>query len=151
MSADESAGLARRQRLIAEVEASTGITEAMIRQLVHRFYERARSDPLIGPIFNTRVTDWERHLARMCDFWSSVTLMSGRYHGTPMPVHAALPIEPQHFDRWLQLFAQTARETCPPAAAQYFIERAHRIADSLELGIAVRRGELRGPRVRPAL
>ena len=118
---------------------------------MHRFYERARADQLIGPIFESRVKDWDQHLSRMCDFWSSVTLMSGRYHGQPMPVHAALPIEPLHFDRWLQLFAQTAREICPPAAAQYFIERAQRIADSLELGIAARRGELRGPRVTAAL
>jgi hemoglobin len=48
----------------------------------------------------------------------------------------------------LQLFAQTAREQCPAVAAQYFIERAPRIADSLELGIAARRGELRSPRER---
>ena len=149
MSADADAGAMRRQRLIAEVKSATGINETLIRQLVHRFYERARMDELIGPIFESRVTDWDRHLSRMCDFWSSVTLMSGRYHGQPMPAHAVLPIEPLHFDRWLQLFAQTAREICPPAAAQYFIERARRIADSLELGIATRRGELRGPRLRP--
>ena len=148
MSTDPDAAAQRRQRLIAEVEDSTGINEAMIRQLVHRFYERARTDELIGPIFDRQVKNWDQHLARLCDFWSSVTLMSGRYHGQPMAVHASLPIEPQHFDRWLQLFAQTAREVCPAPAAQYFIERAQRIADSLELGIAARRGELRGPRVR---
>lgn len=149
MSADAQAGLARRQALIAEVVETTGINEEMIRQLVHGFYQRAREDDLIGPIFNSRVQDWDAHLARLCDFWSSVTLMSGRYHGQPMIAHAPLPIEPQHFDRWLQLFAQTAREICPEAAARYFIERACRIADSLELGIAARRGELRGPRIRP--
>jgi len=151
MSAHEEAGQGRRQGLVAAVMASTGIDEAMIRRLVHRFYERAREDELIGPIFTSRVKDWDEHLARLCDFWSSVTLMSSRYHGQPMPVHAALPIEPEHFDRWLQLFAATAREVCAPAAARYFIERAQRIADSLELGIAARRGELRGPRVRPPL
>jgi hypothetical protein len=43
------------------------------------------------------------------------------------------------------------REICPPAAAQYFIERAQRIADSLELGIVARRGELREPQVTAAL
>ena len=150
MSADAQAGLARRQALVAEVVQATGINEDMIRKLVHRFYERAREDELIGPVFTSHVQDWDAHLARLCDFWSSVTLMSGRYHGQPMLAHASLPIEPQHFDRWLQLFAQTARETCPEAAAKYFIERACRIADSLELGIAARRGELRGPRVRPA-
>ena len=149
MSADAQAGLARRQALVAEVVATTGINEEMIRQLVHGFYQRAREDDLIGPIFNSRVQNWDEHLARLCDFWSSVTLMSGRYHGQPMVAHAPLPIEPQHFDRWLQLFAQTAREICPEPAARYFIERASRIADSLELGIAARRGELRGPRIRP--
>ncbi len=149
MRADAAAGMTRRQGSIAEMEACTGINEAMIQQLVHRFYERVRADQLIGPIFNSRVRNWDQHLARLCNFWSSVTLMSGRYHGRPMAVHAPLPIEPQHFDRWLQLFAQTAREMCPPSAAQYFIERAQRIADSLELGIAARRGELHGPRVRP--
>lgn len=149
MSTDAQAGAARRQRLIAAVQATTGIDEAMIRQLVQHFYARVRSDELIGPIFNSRVHNWDQHLARLCDFWSSVTLMSSRYHGQPMAVHALLPIEPGHFDRWLQLFARTARELCPPAAAQYFIERAQRIADSLELGIAARRGELRGSREGP--
>ncbi|HEX4051957.1 MAG TPA: group III truncated hemoglobin [Steroidobacteraceae bacterium] len=129
--------------------AATGIDEQMIHQLVHGFYQRARKDELIGPVFNAGVQDWDAHLARLCDFWSSVTLMSGRYHGQPMVAHAPLPIEPQHFDRWLQLFAQTAREICPEPAARYFIERALRIADSLELGLAARRGELRGPRIRP--
>lgn len=151
MSADAQAGAARRASLIAEIAGATGITEPMIRELVHRFYQRAREDELIGPVFNSRVHDWDAHLARLCDFWSSVTLMSGRYHGQPMVAHASLPIEPQHFDRWLQLFAKTAREVCPPPAARFFIERAQRIADSLELGIAARRGELRGPRVRPPL
>jgi hemoglobin len=151
MSTDAQAAAARRESLIAEIVGATGITEAMIRELVHGFYQRAREDELIGPVFNDRVHDWDTHLARLCDFWSSVTLMSGRYRGQPMMVHAPLPIEPRHFDRWLQLFAQTAREICPPTAAQYFIERAQRIADSLELGIAARRGELRGPRVRPPL
>ena len=45
-------------------------------------------------------------------------------------------VDADHFDRWLDLFEQTAREVCPPAAAEHFIERARRIAQSLELGIA---------------
>lgn len=149
MSADADAGLERRRSLIAEVVSNTGIDEATIEQLVHQFYERARADELLGPILASEVHDWNAHLARLCDFWSSVTLMSGRYHGQPMAAHAPLPIESRHFDRWLELFARTAREVCSSAAALYFIERARRIADSLELGIAARRRELRGPRARP--
>jgi hemoglobin len=150
MSDDANALEARRSSLIADVISKTGINEPMIARLVHTFYARVRQDELIGPIFESRVQDWEDHLRRLCDFWSSVTLMSGRYHGQPMAVHLSVSPESQHFDRWLQLFEQTAREQCPPAAADYFIERARRIADSLEMGIAARRGELRFPRHRTA-
>ena len=74
----------RRERIVAEIAAATGITEAMIERLVHGFYARVRSDPVLGPIFDARVEHWEPHLAQMCAFWSSVALMAGRYHGTPM-------------------------------------------------------------------
>ncbi|MGD9801993.1 MAG: group III truncated hemoglobin [Hyphomicrobiaceae bacterium] len=120
---------------------AVGIDEAAIRTLVHAFYARVRRDPLLGPIFNAKVADWDEHLAKLCDFWSSVTLMSGRYKGTPMHAHAAIPeIAPHHFEQWLNLFRETAREHCQPAAADLFIDRAERIAQSLEMGIALTRG-----------
>jgi hemoglobin len=72
----------------------------------------------------------------MFAFWSSVALMSGRYHGQPMPKHVFLPVDGRHFDRWLALFEATAHDVCPPAAAAHFIERARRIAESIELGVA---------------
>ncbi|MNR62206.1 hypothetical protein D3C85_1841530 [compost metagenome] len=53
-----------------------------------------------------------------------------------MPKHLPLPVDARHFDRWLELFEATALELCPPEAALHFIERARRIAESLELGIA---------------
>lgn len=122
---------------------AAGITEPMIRELVHAFYARVRLDPLIGPIFNERVGDWPSHLDKLCDFWSSVTLMTGRYKGTPMKVHADLPgIAREHFERWLALFDATARDVCTEEAAGLFIDRSERIAQSLQLGIAIHRGEL---------
>jgi hemoglobin len=45
-------------------------------------------------------------------------------------------VDGRHFDRWLALFEETAREVCQPAAAERFIERARRVAESLELGVA---------------
>ncbi|HEV2700578.1 MAG TPA: group III truncated hemoglobin, partial [Steroidobacteraceae bacterium] len=83
-----------------------------------------------------KITDWEPHLQKMFAFWSSVALMSGRYRGQPMGKHLPLPVDARHFDRWLALFAQTALDVCPPAAAQRFIELSRRIGESLELGIA---------------
>ena len=140
---------ARRERAIADITARTGIDEPMIERLVRAFYARIRTDAVLAPIFAARIIDWELHLARMCAFWSSVALMTGRYHGQPMTAHLGLPIDTPHFDRWLALFADTANAICPPAAAAHFIERAYRIADSLELGIAAGKGEIRPRRVRP--
>jgi hemoglobin len=139
---------ARRERAIADITARTGIDEPMIERLVRAFYARIRTDAVLAPIFAARIIDWELHLARMCAFWSSVALMSGRYHGQPFQAHMSLPIGASHFARWLTLFADTAHEICPPAAAAHFIERAQRIARSLMLGLAATRGapqELRSP------
>ena len=134
----------RRAEMTARIARETGIDEAMIERLVRGFYARVQNDPLLGPVFAARIRDWEPHLRRMCAFWSSVALMSGRYHGQPMRAHTPLPIDAAHFDRWLSLFEDTARELCPPAAAAHFVERARRIAESLELGIAISRGVMLG-------
>jgi hemoglobin len=140
MNVDTPASGPNRHRIIEDIVARTGIDEAMIEALVRAFYTRVRQDPLIGPVFESKVRDWDAHLGRLCAFWSSVALMSGRYHGQPMPVHLPLPIETRHFDRWLEIFAATARDLCPPAAAAHFLERASRIAESLKLGIAAQKG-----------
>ena len=120
-----------------------GIDENVIRTLVHAFYGKVRSDPALGPIFTNAVSDWDAHLAKLCDFWSSITLMSGRYKGQPVPAHVALPgIVPKHFDRWLDLFRETAGEHCSAEAAALFVARAERIAESLKLSIAIHNGEM---------
>ncbi|WP_245728504.1 group III truncated hemoglobin [Oceanicella actignis] len=115
--------------------ARTGLDEARIEALVRRFYDKVRADPELGPIFAARISDWEPHLARMVDFWSSVALMTGRYHGAPVPRHMGLGARWAHFARWLELFRETAAETCPPEGAAFVVERAERIARSLHMAI----------------
>ena len=141
MSASEHAGLVRRPRIGPGEPA--GVTEDMISEVVDTFYARVRQDEVLGPIFNRIVDDWPEHLAKLKDFWSSVLLMTGRFKGRPMAVHVGIPdIERSHFERWLSLFGETVTELCPPAAAAVFREKAAMIAESLQLGIAVSRGEL---------
>jgi hemoglobin len=130
-----------RAALTRAITERTGLDEARIERLVRAFYEAARRDPLLGPVFD-RVTEWEHHISRVCAFWSSVARMTGSYHGNPMAVHLPLGLEPAHFARWLELFEATARAECTPEGAEHLIERARRIARSLEMGIAVQRGEL---------
>lgn len=132
----------RQARAAAEIAERTGIDMAMIDRLVRTFYGKIREDEILAPVFNEQIADWEPHLVRMGEFWSSVALMTGVYHGRPMQKHLPLPVDARHFDRWLQLFRQAAHEVCPPVAAAHFIERAERIAQSLEMGIAVSHGVL---------
>ena len=131
--------------------AAVGITEEMIRDLVHAFYGEIRRDPALVPIFKRVLGgDWDAHLAKMCDFWSSVLLMTGRFKGSPMTAHAQIPdIRPTHFARWLHLFRLTAERLCPAPAAALFVAKSEMIAESLQLGIAASRGELPAARRRP--
>lgn len=118
----------------------TGVDEEMIQNVVHTFYAKVRQDPFIGPVFQGVIGDkWDLHLAKMCDFWSSVMLSSGRYKGNPMAAHMRLKIvRPAHFERWLLLFRETVLEVCPPEAAAAFVSRADNIAQSLQLGMFFR-------------
>lgn len=128
-SADE-----RREELQSEA-AAKGIDEAYISLLVDSFYDRVRAHPDLGPIFERVIgNNWPFHLKRMKDFWASVALNAGRYSGKPVPAHQKLEgVTPEHFQTWLALFRSTLKETAPtPAAAVHFMERAERIAESLQ-------------------
>jgi hemoglobin len=99
---------------------------------------------MLGPIFDGAIGDgWDAHLAKLCDFWSSVLLMTGRFKGRPMVARARIDeIRGSRFARWLHLFRVTTARLCPPDAAALFIAKAEMIAESLQLGMAVHRGEL---------
>jgi hemoglobin len=148
MSEDKQGALAGPLGVNEDSATNPDIDEVMIESLVRTFYGHVRRDPLIGPVFDGKVQDWEEHIRRLCTFWSSVTLGTHRYRGQPMAAHLPLPINSPHFDRWLEIFVQTAQDLCPPAAAAHLCDRAYRIADSLELGIATQKGEIRTARTR---
>lgn len=126
----------RRLDILAQAKA-LGIDEAYISTLVETFYARVRAHPLLGPVFNTAISDWAPHLARMKDFWASVALNAGSYSGKPVPAHTKhRHIQQWHFNLWLALFRQTLIDTAPtPGAVDYFMERAERIAQSLQLAM----------------
>lgn len=127
-----SSRLAVTEAVGAPHEDARGVTEPLIRAVVVEFYRRARDDQQLGPIFEARVHDWDWHLDRMTDFWSSALLRSGRYSGRPVEKHR--PIESltvDHFDRWVELFEATVHDLCEPAEAQAFMVRARRMRDGM--------------------
>ncbi len=133
MSADLE-GPDRRAALTRDIIDRTGIDEVAIEAFVRAFYAAARVDPLLGPKFDD-VADWEAHVARIACFWRSVALMTGDYHGQPMQAHAHLRLEPAHFARWLSLFEEVARARFTHQGAEHMLDRARRIARSLEMGL----------------
>lgn len=85
-------------------ERPTILTEELIGCVVHTFYDRVRQDPMLGPIFEARLSGrWNVHLDNMVAFWSTVAMRSGRYTGKPHAAHQGLSLEHTHFLRWLQL------------------------------------------------
>ena len=116
------------------------VDRAFIGGLVRDFYARVRADARLGPIFAAEIHgDWEPHLEKMTDFWSSVILKTGAYSGRPVPAHLRLKqVKEEDFDIWLGHFRRTAADRCPPDVAAVFVDRAERIARSLKLAMFFR-------------
>ncbi|SEG60069.1 hemoglobin [Bryocella elongata] len=113
------------------------ITEDEITLLVETFYARVMEDPLLAPIFASRIHSWDAHLSLLRDFWSSVLLASGRYKGHLMLAHFQLQLQPQHFARWIALFRATAKDVLPLPAAELAILKAEGLATNMQRGLQI--------------
>lgn len=88
----------------------------VIRAVVDDFYGRVRQDPMLGPVFEAQIEDWGPHLNKMYGFWSTVLLGDRQYTGNPFEKHQAISeLSAGHFERWLNLFAETLENHCTEA------------------------------------
>lgn len=119
------------------------ISDDEIETMVSVFYARVRKDAVLAPLFAVIGPEgWQPHLAKMCDFWSSILQASGRYKGAPMAAHIPMGhLQADHFERWLALFQETIGDLFEPQMASAIMAKAENIAKSLHYGIASRRGE----------
>ena len=110
-------------------------TEAEVAMLVNTFYTKVRADGELAPIFDAHVSDWDLHLGKMVDFWSSALRGTARYRGGPMPKHVALPgLSLELFQQWLKLFRETTAEMGNSALETRADDLAQRVAQSLWYG-----------------
>ncbi len=118
-------------------EVEIAITRDEISALVDKFYERVWAHPRLGPIFSSRLeNDRTAHLERMKQFWASVLLRTGEYHGRPVPKHKAITeAKGVDFAHWLELFRATAFELLEPETAKHVTAKAEQIATSLWLAM----------------
>ncbi len=100
-----------------------------IKLMVDTFYGRVQEDDRIGPIFNSKLDGrWPVHLEKMYTFWQTILLDEYTYQGRPFPPHAQLPIEAEHFERWLQLFDKTVNDLFEGDVAEEAKSRGRKMA-----------------------
>lgn len=108
-------------------------TRTDIELFIKAFYEKVKTDPVIGIIFTEVVKmDWEHHIPIIASFWESILLDNPVYKRNAMAVHYDLnkkyPLKQEHFDAWLQLFNKTLDETFAGPVTNLAKKRAARIA-----------------------
>ena len=131
----------RREQITAEITARTGIEEPMIERLVRRFYAKIRVDALLGPIFEGRIP----RLGAASPTNVRLLVVGRAYVGgitaPPWSSTCRSPSTPS-----ISTAGSRCSRSCtgglPAHAEAHFVERARRIAESLELGIAGRHGVL---------
>jgi hemoglobin len=100
-----------------------------IQLLVNNFYSKVQKDDLIGEIFNQKIgNNWAPHLQKMYTFWQTLLLDERTYHGNSFDPHAQLPIQKEHFNRWIALFNETVNENFEGEKAEDAKTRAQNIA-----------------------
>jgi hemoglobin len=125
--------------MTADLKKFNQVTEENIKVLVDEFYAEIKKDQTLGPIFNREIGDgWASHMPRMYDFWSSVMLKSGRYHGRPVPVHMKIEgLSKERFIHWLKMFHRKAHELYEEEIANIYVEKSNMIAQSLQFAIGL--------------
>lgn len=116
-------------------EPDTDEAESAITNMVREFYGRAKLDPMLGPIFNSTVVNWEKHFQIISNFWSKVLLKTDRYNGHAYVHHVNLPIEPAHIEHWLELFAETVETTLPQEYRGPALAKARMMGESFKAGM----------------
>lgn len=116
-------------------ESGGVVSEAEIAAFVEAFYAAARADEGLAEVFQRSVTDWPHHERRIADFWSKTLLGSTRYDGLPYSAHTALGLAPEHFARWLALFADVAERALPSPASRRAIDKAEHMGRYFQAGL----------------
>ncbi|MFC0878012.1 group III truncated hemoglobin [Saccharicrinis sp. FJH2] len=79
-----------------------------IKILVDTFYNNARKDAQIGPVFEKYLAGhWDEHLEKLYRFWQTILLREMAYYGKPIPVHFKMLLDDKHFGIWLEIWNST--------------------------------------------
>lgn len=113
------------------------IGEERMRRTLWAFYARVVQDDLLGPVFVGKIGPfpkggWPIHMLRLEGFWRAVLGAESAYKGQPGPAHMGLGADERHFERWLQLWAETLNEHLEPPEAETLVMLASRMRVNLQ-------------------
>lgn len=108
-----------------------------IRLLVDTFYEGIRSDKQLGPVFDSKIADWSKHLPTMYSFGDSILFGTADYRGNPFAKHMNLPVDHAHFERWIEIFIATVDSLFAGTKAEQAKAAAKSIAHSFQLRMGI--------------
>lgn len=108
-------------------------TRADCDALVRTFYSRALTDPIIGFLFtDIAKIDLDAHLPVIASFWETVLLGGESYRGGAFrphaDLHAKVPLQAGHFDRWLTLWRESVDQGFAGERAELAKAHATRVA-----------------------
>ena len=104
-----------------------------IELLVNTFYEKIKTNAILGHIFNdVAKINWEEHWPMLDSFWASLLLGEHSFTGNPMIKHVELSkmtaMTEIEFSEWLSLFYQTLDDLFEGERANEAKTRAGNIA-----------------------
>ncbi len=109
-----------------------------VQWLVDRFYEKIKTDKLVGFIFtDVMKVNWEKHIPVIVGFWENALFYTGGYQGNALKKHIninkVVPLQKKHFNRWLSLFNQTVDEKFTGEKSMLAKQRAANIASIIQI------------------
>lgn len=107
-----------------------------IQLLVETFYSKIRKDELLGPIFNTHISEdeWPSHLIKLTDFWETNLFGVRKFKGSPTKKHLKVDenldykIDQMYFGKWLNLWVETINNLFVGVCADNAIYTARKMA-----------------------
>ncbi|MET3026477.1 group III truncated hemoglobin [Flavobacterium sp. UW10123] len=101
--------------------------------LVDAFYLKVKTDATIGYLFTEiAMTNWEKHLPIMYDFWDNIMFHTGNFDGNPMLKHRMLDqkstLTEVHFRHWTKLWKKTVDDLFEGEKADEIKVRAENIS-----------------------
>jgi hemoglobin len=116
-------------------------TRTDIHLLVSSFYQKVKKDDLLSPFFKDKITDWDKHIDHLTDFWESSLFLKTKFNGDPLEKHIEVDknhnnsITELHFGVWLNLWLQTIDELFEGDFAENAKRRARKMGTFIYLKI----------------